>query len=288
MPFSLAQSWPFCWWVAIAVDHFSRRVMGFAAFKQQPTSEAVRAFLGRAIRTAGTTPKHLVVDKGVQFRNAGFKAWCKRKGIQPRFGAIGRHGSIAVVERLILSLKTECLAALLVPYSRDEVMRELQWYGQWHNGSRPHTKLGGRTPDEVYHAKRPANRSPRFEPRPGWPRGSPCAAVGLHCAANRSPAWNSRSRSITGANTCPRELDTRRMTQRGRRSPHRPRRFHAEVVKLWFSLVNCQLTVRLASPRRRNDSAISSLRAQFHPPPACCRPLLSAIKSRWTTTPDTN
>ena len=46
MPFSLAQSWPFCWWVAIVVDHFSRRVMGFAAFKQQPTSEAVRAFLG--------------------------------------------------------------------------------------------------------------------------------------------------------------------------------------------------------------------------------------------------
>ncbi len=38
--------WPFCWWVAIVVDHFSRRVMGFAAFKQQPTSEAVRAFLG--------------------------------------------------------------------------------------------------------------------------------------------------------------------------------------------------------------------------------------------------
>jgi hypothetical protein len=35
--------------------------------------------------------------------------------------------------------------------------------------------FGGRTPDEVYHGRRPANRSPRFEPRPGWPRGSPCA-----------------------------------------------------------------------------------------------------------------
>ena len=44
MPFSLAQSWPFCWWVAVVVDHFSRRVMGFAAFKSQPTSEAVRRF----------------------------------------------------------------------------------------------------------------------------------------------------------------------------------------------------------------------------------------------------
>jgi transposase len=91
MPFALPQCWPFCWWVAGAVDHFSRRVMGFAVFKSQPTSAEVRAFLGRTARTAGTAPKHLVVDKGVQFWNPGFKAWCKRKGIQPRFGAIGQN-----------------------------------------------------------------------------------------------------------------------------------------------------------------------------------------------------
>jgi hypothetical protein len=36
--------------------------------------------------------------------------------------------------------------------------------------------LRGRTPDEVYHDVRPANREPRFEPRPHWPRRSSCAA----------------------------------------------------------------------------------------------------------------
>jgi hypothetical protein len=40
---------------------------------------------------------------------------------------------------------------------------------------RPHTTLGGRTPDEVYHRRFPANRRPRYEPRSRWPRGSPCA-----------------------------------------------------------------------------------------------------------------
>ena len=80
-----------------------------------------------------------------------------------------------MIERFFLSLKNECLRVLLVPYRREEVMRELNRYGEWYNGFRPHTTLGGRTPDEVYHAKRPANRSPRFEPRPRWPRGSPCA-----------------------------------------------------------------------------------------------------------------
>ena len=55
--------------------------------------------------------------------------------------------------------------------AREETRIALGWY----NAHRPHMSLGGKTPDEVYFRKRPANRSPRFEPRPGWPHGSPCA-----------------------------------------------------------------------------------------------------------------
>jgi transposase-like protein len=29
-PFAWPQSWPWCWWVAFVLDHYSRRVMGFA------------------------------------------------------------------------------------------------------------------------------------------------------------------------------------------------------------------------------------------------------------------
>ena len=29
-PLTLPQYWPFCWWMAIVLDHYSRRVMGFA------------------------------------------------------------------------------------------------------------------------------------------------------------------------------------------------------------------------------------------------------------------
>jgi len=46
LPFALPQCWPFCWWVAVAIDYFSRRVMGIAVFAKQPTSAAARAFLG--------------------------------------------------------------------------------------------------------------------------------------------------------------------------------------------------------------------------------------------------
>jgi hypothetical protein len=28
-PFALPLRWPFCWWVVVVLDHFSRRVQGF-------------------------------------------------------------------------------------------------------------------------------------------------------------------------------------------------------------------------------------------------------------------
>ena len=79
----------------------------------EPTSKAVRAFLGRVIRTAGAKPRHLVCDQGPQFSCDEFKSWCRRKDIRPRFGAIGEHGTIAVIERLILTLK-QSIARLML------------------------------------------------------------------------------------------------------------------------------------------------------------------------------
>ncbi len=175
LPFSLPQRWPFCWWVAIVVDHFSRRAMGFSVFPDPPSSEQVRAFLGRTIAKAEAAPKYLVCDKGSQFWCDGFKTWCRRRGIRPRFGAIGKHGSIAVVERFIRTLKDQCTRCLLIPLQRKAFRRELQFFVEWYNLHRPHAWLGGRTPDEAYHHRRSANRQPRFEPRPYWPRPSPCA-----------------------------------------------------------------------------------------------------------------
>ncbi len=45
----------------------------------------------------------------------------------------------------------------------------------WYNQHRPHDTLGGKTPDEVYFHRFPANRRPRLEPRSVWQRGSRCA-----------------------------------------------------------------------------------------------------------------
>ncbi len=176
-PLSLPQVWPYCWWIACAVDHYSRLVLGFAVFTKQPTSASVRAFLGRTIHRSGACPKYIVCDKGVQFTSDGFQAWCNRKNIRPRYGAVHRYGSIAVIERFIKSLKKEWLRRLIIPL-RLEVMRaDLTVYTSWFNEHRPHQALEGRTPLEVYHHLAPASAARRFVPRANWPthrgRGEP-------------------------------------------------------------------------------------------------------------------
>ena len=137
---------------------------------------AVRSFLGRALRAAGTTPRYLISDKGCQFwPTAGYRLWCRRRGIRPRFGAVGQRGSIAVIERLIRTMKHDLLRGMPIPLRQVMLDQELRLRLGWYNEHRPHASLGGRTPKEVYSRRSPANRRPRREPRPRWPRGSPCA-----------------------------------------------------------------------------------------------------------------
>ena len=54
VPYAWPQSWPFCWWVAVVVDHFSRAVVGFAVFVKRPTSLEMQRALDRAIRKVGS------------------------------------------------------------------------------------------------------------------------------------------------------------------------------------------------------------------------------------------
>jgi putative transposase len=174
LPNAFPQRWPFCWWVAVVVDHFSRRAMGFYISRRRPTSQAVQAFLDRTIRDAGAAPKYLISDQGVQFDCASYRQWCQSRSIAPRYGAVGQHGSIAVVERFIRTLKEAIRQIVVSPRCRsfwEHVLHGIEWY----NAFRPHMTLEGRTPDEVYHATPPANEKPRIEPRPYWPADGPCA-----------------------------------------------------------------------------------------------------------------
>jgi putative transposase len=174
LPFTLFQCWPFCWWVAVVIDQYSRRAIGFAVYSKHPTSRAISAFLGKAT-SFSAKPKYLICDQDKIFIADNFKSWLRRKHIKPRYGAVGQHGSIAVVERFIRTMKDESLRRIIVPTKHDIMRREILYFIQWYNEARPHSTLDGRTPNEVYDGLRPANQRPRIEPRERWRRRAPCA-----------------------------------------------------------------------------------------------------------------
>ncbi len=172
----MPQEWPFCYWIAVILDHFSRRVQGFMVFERKPDSRTLRSFLGQTIRAVGTAPRHLISDKESMFFCKGFRRWCRRRGIRLRYGAVGKHGSIALIERFFRTLKNECTRRILIPFRRDRMQVELRLFMRWYNGHRPHSALEVQTPNEVYGALSPACRQPRIELRPQWPSGSKCAS----------------------------------------------------------------------------------------------------------------
>jgi Integrase core domain len=133
----------------------------------------IAVFWGRKV-DGHLYPKYTVSDQGVQFREH-FIAWCGRHGVKPRFGAIGRHGSIAVIERFMRTLKSEGPRRVLVPLRLDEMCSAVASVVGWYNEVRPHEALDGATPSEVYDGRLRANQLPRVEPRARYPVGAPCA-----------------------------------------------------------------------------------------------------------------
>ena len=176
LPHSLPQSWPFCWWVAVVVDHVSRAVVGLAVFRSPPTAKEMQAAISEAIRRVGRPPKYIITDQGSQFRGGSWRRYCRDSAIRPRFGAVGKHGSIAIVERFIRAMKNECTTRMLVPLNLAAMRLELGLYAAWYNEHRPSQALEGeRRGKSTMGCGLPIAR-PRIESRRDWPLESSCAS----------------------------------------------------------------------------------------------------------------
>jgi len=174
-PEAIPQEHPYSFHVLNVIDHFSRRLMDEKIFPKCPTSSDIVGAFEEICCENRISPKHLVLDQGVQFYCHETRDWCQRRNIKPRFGAVGKHGSIAVVERLHLSMKEECTRRIIVPVNKNDFEKELSLWRHWYNSCRPHMTLKGRTPDEIYFNLRATNTLPRIEPRPKVRHSTLCA-----------------------------------------------------------------------------------------------------------------
>lgn len=90
--------------VVAVIDVFSRMPVAAGVTVGEPSAGDVVAIFNQADERYGPA-RHLVTDQGPQFTAEVFKQHCISKGIKQRFGAIGKSGSIAIIERMWRTLK---------------------------------------------------------------------------------------------------------------------------------------------------------------------------------------
>jgi hypothetical protein len=77
--------------------------------------------------------------------------------VRHRDGAVGRRGSIALIERFFLTLKTVLSLGSRPPLLRPDLERRLALFFAYYTCLRPHQGLGGSTPAERFLGLDPAH-----------------------------------------------------------------------------------------------------------------------------------
>lgn len=134
-------------YLTAVVDWASRKVL---AAKLAITLEACHAVdvLKEAFTHHGT-PEIVNTDQGSQFTSEEFVQAVQERGCKLSMDGRGAWRDNVFVERLWRSVKYE--RVYLHAYDTvSDARRSIMQYFDWYNRSRPHSRLGRRTPDEAY------------------------------------------------------------------------------------------------------------------------------------------
>jgi transposase InsO family protein len=157
--------------LAVVFDVFSRSPLSARIFLSEPAATEIGQLLLATIRRFGA-PRHSVSDRGPQFTAQRFQSSLTRHGIRHRFGAIGRTGSIALIERFFRTLKALGAFRTRPPFLRADLQARLTPAFSYYLWLRPHRGLAGSTPAECLLGLTPAHLD-AIPP----PRGRPGEAV---------------------------------------------------------------------------------------------------------------
>ena len=158
-----------CWglWpvhVCVVIDHFSRKVMTVMPLEGR-NAGWINNVLENAIEKHGS-PKHIISDQGKVFTGAVFAEILDTHHIKQRLGAIGKHRSISVTERVIKTLKYEWLKRVAIIKNFDHLVKLCDEFEDWYNTWRPHMSLDGFCPDDIYYNKKPDKPGRNFKTVP--------------------------------------------------------------------------------------------------------------------------
>ena len=151
-------------YLAVVLDVYSRKVVGWA-FGQQQTAELVIQALNMALITR--KPQGVIhhSDQGSQYTSVDFGKRCKEMGVRPSMGSVGDAYDNAMAESFFATLECELLDRRSFKTKTEVRMALFTYIEGWYNPHRRHSALGYLSPAnfEAKHQAEAAGQRPNVE-----------------------------------------------------------------------------------------------------------------------------
>ena len=154
-------TWTGFLYLAVVLDAFSRRIVGWAMgydLKTQLVLDALNMAIGQR------RPRDVIhhSDQGSQYTSVAFGLRCKEAGIRPSVGSVGDAYDNAMCESFFATLECELLARRKFQTKAEARMAVFEFIEGWYNPGRRHSALGYKSP--VNFEKQENNRLSNVSP----------------------------------------------------------------------------------------------------------------------------
>jgi putative transposase len=131
--------------LAIVLDVWSRRVVGWA-IGEQMTTDLVLSALNMAIAQRRPTSVIHHSDQGSQYTSVAFGQRCRKMGVRPSMGSIGDAYDNAMAESFFASLECELIDRRSFKTKAEARIALFTYIEGWYNPRRRHSALGRISP----------------------------------------------------------------------------------------------------------------------------------------------
>jgi putative transposase len=167
--------------LAVVLDAWSRRVVGWAMESHLKTDLVLKAF---EMAVSQRRPENVIhhSDQGTQYTSIAFGLRCKRAGVRPSMGTVGDAYDNAMCESFFATLECELLDRERFQTQAEARMKIFDFIEGWYNPHRRHSSIGYRSPLKFERAHLRAAAGAR---EPSYPHAAAASEpYGLYAAAH--------------------------------------------------------------------------------------------------------
>jgi putative transposase len=165
-PYTCVPTWAGFLDLAVVLDVFSRRIVGWAMANHLRTELILTALDMALLRRRPQDVIHHS-DQGCQYTSIAFGARCREAGVRPSMGSVGDCFDNAMCESFFATLECELLAKFKFHSQAQAIPVVFEFIEGWYNTHRRHSALGYVSPIEF--ERRHEGPSEAVSPRNGFP-----------------------------------------------------------------------------------------------------------------------